>query len=179
MKFGQGLVAMLGGTYTWCGSKYLAVKLPEQSEFLLPSWRGWLRFIEWSGQNPHRRKWTEERRWSLISSGQYAWIVVMDRDANMGKVIYSGGMKIEYESSWFNLGHPEEMQKTLLAVSQHADKENWRDAEIVDTEMIDLSDTKQARYRKRHKVEVTRVPDEFVDPLTPEGWNGDLGKRYQ
>jgi hypothetical protein len=202
MKFGKGLIAMLGGGTKWVGSKYLAVSLPEQPEFMIPSWRGWLRFMEWAGENPHRRVWSEAQRYTLIASGQYAWIVVLERTINKAKVIYSGGTKlIEYESAWFDLGTPEELQRMLVSVSQYADGKKWRDKEILGLELSGASyaaseieeNRRQRRqeYRRERRaklkdgkhVEITRVPDElgedeFLDPLTPDGWNGDLDKRY-
>jgi hypothetical protein len=214
MAYGKGLIGMLGGISTWCGSKYVAVYLPENPEFLLPSWRGWLRFMEWTGKNPHRRKWSESQRYMLMSCGQYAWIVAMDRGAKQAKVLYSGGAKIEYESSWFSLEHPEELQKTLVIACQHADEKKWRDKELSGLDLtkaingfddpIQKKKDYMKKYRKhkraargaetpppeieldvenlKARVEITRVPDpddEFSDPLTPDGWNGDLGQRYR
>lgn len=191
MKFGKGLITMLGGQQKWVGSKYLAVSLPENAEYMIPSWRGWLKFIDWDGRNPNKRSWSPAHKFTLVSSGMYAWIVAMDRASNNAKVLYSGDCA-RYSSNWFSLGNGAvEMQRTLVAVNQYADSQQWQlkeasaIGEIQDyTSQEEKKRETRRRYRERKKerIEITRVPDNVVDEFGTdvEGghWDGDLTHRY-
>ncbi len=131
-KIGKGMISDLGGYADWVTGHYLLGHIPATEDRAF--WSGWLRFQEFKGKDPLRRKWNDNNRRKLHAGGHYAWICMVDTTNTRMKLYYSGpGTKRPYATQWFPMVG-EDLHRQLVEVSAHADKWKWRDLEIQEVE---------------------------------------------
>ena len=122
---GKRLLVDNKATWIWTQNHYLDVSIPASGE--LPPMQSWLRFTY---VEPRVRKWTDQHRILLHSSGKYAWAVQLRDD--YCKLFYSGpGRRVTFRSDWHL---KQQFHEILHRVTSHADRYEWRRREIFEVE---------------------------------------------